>query len=181
MSYASGSYGAAPAMVNLYSGWCEEDWGPKTAPSSGTWESANRAVYFAILVPSQVTVRRVWWANGSSVSASYNIDAGVYADAGAKPGARLVSCGSTAQGTASSVQFASVTSTVIAPGRYWIAIACSSTSATFLRSTTVASLATDAAARFEEASALPLPATATPVESSNANAYLFGFATTASP
>jgi hypothetical protein len=149
--------------------------------SSGQWEAADRCVYLPILVQSTCVARRLWWANGATVSASYNIDCGIYRDAGHKPGTLLVSAGSTAQGTASTVQFADVTDTLLAPGRYWLGMGSSSASATFFRTVMVGSTAIDAAVRLQEASAVPLPATATPVESTSANLYLFGFATTASP
>jgi hypothetical protein len=148
-------------------------------PSSGSYESANAAVYMPLLLPFGLVVRRLWWVNGSTVSASYSIDCGIYADAGGIPGSKLISTGSTAQGTASEVQLVDVADTSLAPGRYWMAIACSSASATLLRS--LSNSAWDAVLRFEETSALPLPATATPVESTSQNIYLCGFATTASP
>ena len=78
------------------------------------------------------------------------------------------------------MQFTDVTDTVLAPGLYWLGFTASSTSATFFR-TALVGISTDASGRFEEASALPLPASATPVESSGTNIYLCGFATTASP
>jgi hypothetical protein len=146
-----------------------------SSPVSATFESANRALYFPISVPTVCVAKRMWWAN---VSASYNVDAGIYRDNGYKPGARLASTGSTAQGTATEVQFADITDTVLTPGPYWLAFTCSSTSATFLRSSPNFSTVADAFYRFEEASALPLPATATPAESSGTNIYLFGFSTT---
>lgn len=149
------------------------------ASSSATYESANRAVYLPVVIPATCVVRRVWWVNGSTVSASYNIDCGVYADGGHKPGRLLVSAGSTAQGTATQVQFADVADTTLAPGLYWVGIVASSTSATLFRY--LATSGMGETVRFQEASALPLPATATPAESSSTNLYLCGFATTASP
>ena len=156
-----------------------------SAPGSGSFEFANRAVYYPVVVPGTCAIRRVWWANGSSVSASYNVDVGVYADTGAfRPGARLVSSGSTAQGTASQIQFVDVTDTSLGPGRYWIAIACSSTSSTFFRSNLTSGVY-GSVLRLRENGALPLPSTATPdaltVDDLEQQIYLFGFATTASP
>ena len=152
-----------------------------TAPSSAAFESANRAVYFPLIVPATCVVRRVWWVNGTVVNASYNVDVGIYSSVGYAPGVKLVSSGSTAQGTASEVQFADVTDTVLSPGAYWLAITCSSTTATFFRSAlTTATL--DAGYKFQQDTALPLPSSATPVESGDTqNIYLFGFSTTASP
>ena len=147
--------------------------------ASGSYAATDAAFYHPVVVPVTCVVRRMWWANGSTVSASYNIDVGIYADAGRKPGRRLVSTGSTAQGTASVVQFVDVTDTVLPPGLYWLGMACSSSVATFFRQNT--SQAVNALLIFQQSSALPLPSTATPVEATEYMTYLFGFATTASP
>lgn len=177
MTYTPAQLPMLPMVSALTYGVSSRTMGGSLA--SATFESANRAVYVPVLILAQVVVRRMWWANGATVSASYNIDAGIYADAGYKPGAKLVSSGSTAQGTASQVQFVDVTDATLAPGRYWLAMACSSSSATFMRA--ILNAAFDASLRFEEAEALPLPSTATVSESSSTNNYVFGFATTASP
>jgi hypothetical protein len=183
MTYSPGLADVAPSMVSSFTfGWsaAASEAVQTNVPGSSGYEGANKAIYYPILVPTTCVIRRVWWANGDTVSASYNIDVGVYATSGYAPGARLVSSGSTAQGTASQVQFVDVTDTVLSPGQYWLAVTCSSVSATLFRASGYGA-AVDAALRFQEASALPLPATATPVESDSINHYLFGFATTASP
>lgn len=183
MTYVRGVADVVPPMVGtLTPGWSPIAVMPVASafPASGTFEAADRAVYYPLRVPTTCVVRRVWWANGGTVNASYLIDCGIYADAGFKPGALLVSAGSTAQGTATQVQFVDVTDTTLAPGLYWIALASSSTSATIFRSNDMQA-SQNAAARFQEASARPLPATATPVETTNSQVYLCGFATTASP
>jgi hypothetical protein len=177
MSYTSGSAVLHAMVASVASPYAL--WPSISSPSSAAFESANRAVYAPIRVPGPCVVRRLWWANGATVSASYNVDCGIYADSDGKPGAKLVSSGSTAQGTASQVQFVDVTDTTLAPGIYWLALTCSSLSATFFR--TIVAANWDASARLEEASALPLPASATPAESSGTNLYYCGFATTASP
>jgi hypothetical protein len=152
-----------------------------SVPGSGTWPTTDLGFYHPVYVPTTCTARRVWWANGATVNASYNVDVGIYADNGRRPGALIVSAGSTAQGTANQVQFVDVTDTTLAPGLYWIAVACSSTSATIFRINP--GLARAPGLYFTEASAVPLPATATPVEPSALSGYvhLFGFATTAAP
>lgn len=178
--YTAPALEPAPPMVSTLGIWgALQLTGP---PASATFELANRAAYIPLIVPATCVIRRLWWANGATVSASYNVDCGVYRDAGHKPGAKLISTGSTAQGTASQIQFVDVTDTVLAPGLYWIAMVCSSASATFFRSSALINF--DATARFMETSALPLPATATPVAAAATganNLYLCGFATTASP
>jgi hypothetical protein len=156
-------------------------WSPQTAhfivaaPASGSYEAVNRAAYYPLVVPVTTVVRRVFWVNGGSVAG--NSDVGIYRDIAGKPGALLVSSGATANSGTNALQFVDVSATTLGPGRYWLALAASD-GAKF-RSTTGA--ADDASVRFQEASACPLPATATPVASTGANVYLFGFATTASP
>ena len=169
-------------MVHVKSVW--SPYFEVTYPSSGAWYSANGAVYLPIIVPTTCVARRMFWANGATVNASYTVEAGIYASTVARdPGARIVSTGSVNQGTASQVQFSDITDTTLGPGHYWLYMSCSTTSATFFRS----DLAT---ARYNEwivlteASVAPgsAPATATPAEpGSSSFAYLFGFATTASP
>lgn len=182
MSYLLGT-GAVPAMISAETP-CVALVSSATHLAgsnyaSATWPAADAAHFYPILIPFACVVRRVWWANGATVSASYNIDCGIYADAGYKPGAKIVSSGSTAQGTAANVQFADVTDTALAPGLYWLALVCSSASATIQRISTNTNA--DAAFKFVQTSALPLPATASPVESTSRTIQLFGFATTASP
>jgi hypothetical protein len=128
-------------------------------------------------------VRRLWWTNGATVSTSYNVDCGIYRDASGVPGARIVSTGSTQQGTASQVQFVDVADVMLSPGVYWVALVCSTDSATFYRTplTGTSSGPLASVARLRQENALPLPATATPIQSGTGYIYLCGFATTASP
>lgn len=163
-------------MVSTFCPWSSLFGSHTAAPASGAFESGNRALYFPLYIPTECQVKRMWWANGATVDAGYNIDAGVYRDAGFQPGAKIVSTGSTAQGTASQVQFVDVTDTWLTPALYWLAISCSSTSATFLRAAPLN--LTDAWFKMIEASALPLPATATPSEATSNAVLLFGFSTT---
>lgn len=185
MTYWPSSWVPVPPLISFRTkgwGWTSDFY--SGTPTSGTYTLANRAYYVPILVPAVCVARRVWWYNGATVSASYDLDCGIYTDAGYKPGTRLVSSGSTAQGTASVIQFVDITDTALSPGLYWIAIACSSASATLLRNIDVASIGPsgDAIPRFQQSTALPLPDSATPVEvTSTTGQFLFGFATTASP
>ena len=146
-------------------------------PGSATWESAALAVYMPIFGQAPLILTRVWWANGATVSGGATIEVGVYRDAAYKPGAKIIS-GSATQGTASQVQFVDVTDTFLIPGLYWIAVVSSSATNTTMFRGVASALSYDAAFRMEEASASPLPATATPVELSATNIYLCGFSTT---
>lgn len=170
---------AMPLMVSVFNrhlagSFINESLNAST-PASSTYETSNRVVYLPILV-SVCTIRRVWWANGATTTGGATIEVGVYNDAGYKPGTKLVS-GSATQGTASQLQFVDVTDTPLAPGRYWLAIVCSTNSSTTLLRVS-ADAAQEASIRMQEAST-GLPATATPVESSSTQVWLFGFATTA--
>lgn len=148
--------------------------------SSATYESASRAVYYPITLPAPCTVRRVWWANGATTTGGATIEVGIYADAGYSPGAKVLS-GSATQGTASQVQFVDVTDTTLPVGLWWVAIVSSSATNTTVFRTLISGTQIDALYRYEQASASPLPASATPVQSSIGYIWLCGFATTASP
>ena len=168
----------APPMVSLWTdGWMAMSEGlVATGPTSGTWEAANRGVWFPVSVPSVCVVRRMWWANGATVTG--NVEAGVYLDGGHKPGAKLITTGSVGQATTNAIQFGDITDTTLTPQLYWLFISCSSTSATFFRSAGVSTL--DAYVGMDQDSIGPgsSPSTATPVERQSANVYLFGFSTT---
>jgi hypothetical protein len=168
-------------MVNAWGPWSYNSSALNIAyPSSGTFPDQNRAHYYPIIVPVTCVVRRLWWANGSAPDG--NIDVGVYRDAGYKPGVRVISTGSTAQGTALQVQFVNVTDTPLAPGMYWLAINADNPSGTTTVLRGSSSAAWNAALAMEEAvGSVTLPATATPIESAYTNRFLFGFATTSSP
>jgi hypothetical protein len=127
----------------------------------------------------------MWWANGATVSASYNVEAGIYAGTlSGDPGIKVITTGSVAQGTASQVQFADITDTVLPPGSYWMFMSCSSTSATFMRAAVPAGGRWNELVILIQGSVAPgsAPATATPGEPESGDFVpLFGFATTASP
>lgn len=177
MKYQPGSGSVVPTMVSSagpLSFVCSFMVG--SPASAGT--VTGRVWYYPIFVPAVCIIRRVWWINGSTVSASYNIAVGIYEDAGYIPGRLIVGSASTAQGTATNVQFVDVTDTTLGPGRYWIAVYSSNSSATLFRLSQTSD--EDQLYQLYEATA-SLPATATPVTSGNVSLYLCGFATTASP
>lgn len=168
-----------PPMVNAWTfGWGTTDEAVAGAvPASATWESANRAVYYPIWVPTPCVARRVYWANGATTTGGATIEVGLYSTSGYKPGAKVVS-GSATQGTASEVQFVDITDTTLTPGLWWLAVTASSTTNTTLFRGQFGSASMDELFRFDEASANPLPSTATPVESNASNLWVIGFSTT---
>lgn len=170
-----------PPMVSMLTqGWGYVDEGTVgSAAASAAWEANNTGIYVPVSVPSVCVARRMWWCNGATVNAANNIEAGIYRDGGFKPGAKLITTGSVAQGTLNQLQFADITDTTLTPGLYWLFMSCSTTSATFFRGS-LNSGNWEELFRFQQASIGPgsSPSTATPAESSSTNLYIFGFSTT---
>lgn len=181
MSYSPG-YRDIPSPTVIVSG---APWGGISAAggASTAWESANRGIYVAQSIPVPVTVRRLLWINGATVSASYNVEVAIYADSGYAPGGRLVTTGSVAQGTASQAQWVSITATTLPPGLYWFFMSCSSASATFLTNTTTVVPPGQKLLKYQQASVAPgsSPATATPSVASSANFPNIGFSVVTTP
>lgn len=125
-----GSAGITPVVFSTYSkiglGVNLAAWAV-AAPTSLAWQSANTALFFPIEIEESVTVVKLWWINGGV--ASGNVDIGIY---DATTLARKVSIGSTAQGTISVIQEVDVADTVLAAGRYYIAIVLDNTTGTLL-------------------------------------------------
>lgn len=122
--------------------------------ASGAWPAANLAIYIPFVLSRPTVVRRIGWFNGAT--ASGNVDAGIYDYAKA----RVVSTGSTAQAGVSAVQSVDIADTALAPGQYWMGLALSSATGTVFR-TAGTNMLWWAFGLQQQASALPLPATAT--------------------
>jgi hypothetical protein len=91
-------------------------------PGSTAHPAANLAIYVPFVLAAPANIQSVMWNNGATVGG--NIDVGVYDEAGA----RLVSLGSTARGTVSTViTTTTLTDTVVGAGRYYMAFLCDST------------------------------------------------------
>jgi hypothetical protein len=125
------------------------------APSNLAWPSANLAIYVPFFLQVPAKIQLAFWQNGST-TVSGNIDVGVY---GAK-GTRLASIGSTAQTPANSGQSAAL-SVQLGTGLFFMAIAMDNTTGT-LAAMSLGSLPLYISSGiFQQASAFPLPATAT--------------------
>lgn len=147
-------------------------------PGSMTWPAANRALYVPLHLPWDYPVRRVWWYNGSSIT-SVNMDLGIYTLAGKQ----IYHTGSTAQaGSASASQYVTPSPTFWLPaGSYYLALACSSSTANRGGSGTSASFDVHLeriSGMMIEDSALPLPATMTPAQIGNIFVAFFGITRT---
>jgi hypothetical protein len=124
--------------------------------ASVAWGTANRAVYVPLVVPSRVVVRGLWF--GSGTTGTGNVDMGLYDPTGGA----VVSATNAAKIASAAEQVLDVTDTTVGPGLYYIALSSDSATDTFVRhaSCATAPIAT-AFGVLTEASAYPLPATAT--------------------
>ena len=131
---------------------------------------SNTTVYaFPFLVWEPYTVKAVAVVNGATVNGNWDI--GVYSYDGAT---QYVSTGATAQSGTSAAQVVTVASTLLAPGRYWMAFGVSSATATYAR-WTPSSNWTQASGQMIQTvvSGAPLPATLTLATSTAVNVPLF--------
>lgn len=126
--------------------------------ASSAWLSNNLALYYPFRLTSWATAYQLlFWVGATS---SGNIDVGIY-DSQLN---RIVSAGSTAMSaTVNTVQEIDITDTVLSPGDYYLAGACSTTAGTVIRSTTQDENMLASVPVYQEASALPLPNPGAPV------------------
>ena len=126
-------------------------------PASTTWPAANRAIYVPIYLDQPAICNKLFVQTGST--ASGNIDIGVYNSAFAK----LVSIGATVSGSGGVIQEFDVTDTLLPRGVLYLGISMSSGTGTLLAWSGGNAGIFRAWGILQEASAHPLPSTATPV------------------
>lgn len=137
------------------------------------WPAANRALYIPIRIPQPITVVKMYRYIGGI--AGGNWDVGIY-DAAFT---RLVSSGSTAAGSTSTTQVFDITDTFLAPGTYYIAAACDSSSGRTIADPSSADLNIFKLwGVMEQATAFALPSTATPVVCTSDYYPIIGCSTT---
>lgn len=152
--------GGRPIVINTLS---KESIGSQLAncyPSStgvaaAPHPSANRAIYVPFHLTESMTVYKMAIGNGATVSG--NLDLGVYSEAGIK----LVSSGSTPQAGTGTLQEVDITDTLLVPGRYYMAIALDNATGTYLAFTDGTLSPYKLFGMAQQATAFPLPATAT--------------------
>lgn len=138
--------------------------------ASLAWPAANRACYTPFVLHNPTVARQLFVANGATVSG--NIDVGIY-DYGLN---LIVSAGSTAQAGTSTIQLFDIADTALPAGVYYLAVALNNGTGTTLRS----AIATNAAriiGIFQQATAFPLPSSATPAIYAGSMVPLAGLAT----
>lgn len=124
------------------------------ANASVTFPAANRAIFVPFVVGSRFTAMKMVVENTATVSG--NIDAGIYDQSGNK----IVTMGSTLMAGANGAQVLDIADTTIPPGRYYMAFACSSATATFSGWAPAVGLCSSMGV-LQMATAFALPATAT--------------------
>ena len=144
-----------------------------TLAASGGYPSSNVAYFVPVRVSQTRTYTKAWWLNGAT--AAGNVDVGIYTRAGTTL-TRVVASTAEAQGTISTMQVAATfTTTTLTPGLYYLAISCTSSSATFWRFGATAAVLR-AVGVFQTATASPLPPTATAAINGATVLPIFGFA-----
>jgi len=113
----------------------------------------NKARFHAFEIYETVTVKRIYVANGNSVTG--NVDVGIYNE----NQVRLVSSGSTARSGPNGIQVIDIADTVLTPGRYFMAVV-SDTTGGFLRRAAISGFENELMGNKSQTSAFPLPATA---------------------
>lgn len=135
--------------------------------------TANRAYYLPIFLDRSIIAMKLWVANFATING--NIDLGLYnCSSSFVPSTKIISSGSTAHANANDLQEVDITDTYLAgPGIYFLGIASDSSTATFSR-VDVNNLFPRVVGAMQQASAFPLPSTATPVAYAVSSYYLAG-------
>lgn len=154
------------------------------APASATWVATNRILYVQFYNPKQVTVYRYFWLNGATVGTN-NFQVGIYNDNDAGtdgPGTSFnLGTSTLSAGTANRPQYNNVTDFALPPGRFWMAMWGSGTTATVFRLAPSANFTRNLVYYQEAGGAGGLPATAAPAAWANSFIPVFGFTTVATP
>lgn len=163
----------------LITPWSLESLGPFIASVAGTGltstasaaiPAADEAIYVPFAVDQSFTAVKLWAVNGAT--AAGNIDVAVYSAAGAK----LTSAAQTAQSGTNTLQVFDITDVVLTPGLYYLAVVCSSATATLFRGTLGSAALAQYGGMAQETlgSGAALPSTATMAANSRAYIPLIG-------
>lgn len=147
------------------------------APTSAAYPASQSVFYYPFTLMSTITVYRFFWCNGTTASTN-NFQVGVYNNAGTS----IVLGTSTLATGASQPQFDNVADFRLSPGKYYMAIWCSGTTAHLIRNNPATATRFKSLGVFQQTSqAGGLPASITFTALANTYAPLFGLALRASP
>jgi len=184
MTFAPGVQSSAPsAFVSTVSseGYAAMSRPIASTPASATYPAVQRAYYFPIITPSICTIYRFFWLNGATVGTN-NFQVGIYYDNSDGPGdSYLLGTSTLSAGTANRCQFDDVTNTALPPGKWWLAIWGSGTTATLFRAAPSAAVFRPTPGYLESSLAGGLPANATPAQNTTPYIPVFGFTTVSAP
>lgn len=137
-----------------------------SAPVSGAWPAANLALFFPFVLQGPAVCQGFWWMNGGT--ASGNVDVGIYDYALNKAG----STGATVQAGTNALQAAAPAGGIfqLPAGRYYLAVAASSATATLIRQAP-SQQAMRMLGCFQQATAAPLPASGAVTPAAIGQAY----------
>jgi hypothetical protein len=133
-------------------------------PGTAAWPAAGRALYLPVELDRPMLVTKLFVHNGTTAP-SGTWDMGLYDDGGL----RLINAGATAQGASSTLQTFDIPDTRLDRGLYYLAIVASTTPGVYAFTGGV-SIDWKCWGALQQASATPLPATAT--FASNTTAFL---------
>lgn len=166
----------ANALISPYSrnslGTTISAFGQGMVPVSAAYVSANLRFYYPFTLWRGETLNKFWWANGGTVGTN-NLQCAVYRD-----DLTLVLAGtSTLSATANVVQEDDVADTYLAPGHYYMSIACNGTTATLMRGSVATASIAQMMGFFSQASAFSPPDPMVPANvGANSVIYVFGLA-----
>lgn len=86
-----------------------------STPGAAAWPASGLVIYIPFWVPEPMLVTKMMWVNGANAG---NVDLGIYAE----DGTLLVSSGSIAPAGGAIVQVTDVADTLLARGRYYMAM-----------------------------------------------------------
>lgn len=166
------NWDVTPPYINTWSHYCFGTFrtaGSVTATSLA-WPLANLAVFVPLTIPWPYVVRRLFWVHGSSPGGSHSI--GLYRSDGT---GLFVSGAVTGSGGASNIQFVTPASPIqLAPGRYFLGYAVDNTTSNRVTGNAIAASVKRLIGVYEQASAFPLPTTATFATPSNTTVMFAG-------
>ena len=125
-------------------------------PASTAYPVALDSIFIPFRVSRQVVTANAFWYNGSTVSATYHLDVGIFDT----DGVNLGSLGQTNQGSANVIQTAAL-SVKFGPGIFYLGIDCDNILATLFAATTITLQAERALGMLTGQSVFPLPAIVT--------------------
>lgn len=132
---------------------------------SNAWNTANTAYFVPIAIRYPITITSLWIANGAVVSG--NFDVGLYTP----DGRRIVSTGSTVQTGINTIQNIPITAITIGAGQYYIGTAMDNTTGRLFSFNPTSSVWAANCGSYKQATAFPLPASATFATMVGSNPY----------